>query len=167
MLRLRGRLGLMVAGLAALAVACTSAAAPGAGEQVTDRTFTMFDGQEASLTTTFAGQPLFVNFWASWCAPCIQEMPDIERLHQELGDQVTFIGFNLNDQRDRAEEMKDFTGVTFLLAEDPDGEVYADFGGFTMPMTYLVDESGTIVDSHGGLGTQAQFREMIERHLLG
>jgi cytochrome c biogenesis protein CcmG, thiol:disulfide interchange protein DsbE len=136
------------------------------GPGVPERSFTMFSGEEASFTTTYAGQPLLVNFWASWCAPCIEEMPDLERIHQDLGDQITLVGLNLQDDRASADRMVERTGVTYDLAEDPRGELFADFGAFTMPMTFFVDPSGVVVGRHGGLATEQQLRDLVAEHLL-
>lgn len=130
-----------------------------------EQPFTLFDGEQASLSTTYAGEPLVVNFWASWCPPCIEEMPSLEAIHQDLGDEITLVGINLQDEREAAERTVQLTGVTYELAEDPDGALFAAFGGFTMPMTYLVDADGTVVASHGGFGTEQQFRDLIDEHL--
>lgn len=111
--------------------------------------FTYFDGSEGTLDD-FAGTPLVINFWASWCAPCVAEMPDLESVFQEVGDDVAFIGFNVTDQRADADELVERTGVTYTIAEDPEGEIHRAFRGFAMPTTILIAADGTVARSHAG-----------------
>lgn len=134
------------------------------GPRVPDRSFATLDGGELSLTE-LAGTPLVVNFWASWCPPCVAEMPDLERVHTDLGDQLRVVGLNTQDERDRAEELAVQTGVTYDLGLDPDGALFGDFEVVSMPSTYLVDADGVIVHRHAGLLTEQQLRDLIAEHL--
>ena len=156
---------LLVAAL--LLSACTTVTGPvsGAeGPQVPSRAMVTLDGQERSLAA-MRGEPLVVNLWASWCPPCVAEMPDFERVHLDLGTQVRFVGINTQDDRARAQELADRTGVTYELTLDPDGAVFRDLEVIAMPTTLLVDDTGTIVHRHAGLLTEAQLRELLAVHL--
>jgi cytochrome c biogenesis protein CcmG, thiol:disulfide interchange protein DsbE len=127
--------------------------------------FEHFDGGAAELAD-WRGEPLVVNFWASWCPPCVAEMRDaFEPLHQELGEQVTFLGVNLQDNADAAGDVVEQTGVTYDLARD-DGTLFTAFGGFGMPLTALIDEDGTVVARHTGALTQAELEALVRTHLL-
>ena len=158
-------LGLIVA---LLLTACGAEAAPQddvtAGPPVPDRTFETFDGQQLSLDE-LAGTPLVVNFWASWCPPCVAEMPDLERVHLDVADQVRFVGLNTQDNRQQAETLVERTGVTYDLGLDPDGVLFSDFEVVAMPTTFFVDDAGAIVHRHAGLLTEQQLRDLIEEHL--
>lgn len=112
-------------------------------------TYTTFDGEEAS-TEQYLGRPLVVNFWASWCAPCVAEMPDFEAVHQRLGDQVAFLGLNLRDPVDEALDLAERTGVTYDLGRDPDGSLLSFYGGLGMPTTVFLDADGTVVEVWSG-----------------
>ncbi len=114
------------------------------GGQVGKLGFVGFDGA-AGTFAEFAGRPLVVNFWASWCVPCIKEMPAFEQLHQELGDSVGFVGVNVVDQQADAERMVDKTGVTYRLVRDPKSNLLNWFGGIQMPTTAFVDARGKVV----------------------
>lgn len=114
------------------------------GDQVGELAFTDFAGKEGTFAQ-FAGKPLVVNFWASWCAPCIKEMPDFETVHQEVKDEVTFVGVNVVDQVSDAERMAEKTGVTYQLVRDPKRSLLAWFGGTQMPTTAFVDAEGRVV----------------------
>ena len=135
-----------------------------AGPPAPDREFETFDGEVTSLEA-FQGTPVVVNFWASWCAPCIAEMPDFEEVHQEVRDEVRFLGLNTQDSREAADELVERTGVTYDLALDPDGDLFRDFEVFAMPTTFFVDADGHIAHQHSGLATKQQLRDLIEEHL--
>lgn len=161
-----GRLAKLLAGLGAMVVvlAACSGAESAEGPPVPDLEFETFEGELTSLPE-FQGEPVVVNFWASWCAPCIAEMPDFETVHQALQGQVRFLGLNTQDDRASADELVERTGVTYDLALDPDGELLRAFGVVAMPTTYFVSADGRIVHRHSGLATEQQLRELIDEHL--
>lgn len=131
-----------------------------------DVTFTTVDGTTASLDD-YEGQPLVLNFWASWCPPCVAEMGDALRpVHEAHSDEVAFLGMNLRDEPAAAQQIVDSTGVTYDLALDPDGEVFSAFGGVGMPTTVFIDGDGRIVDQHTGAITQDQLQAQVDR-LIG
>ena len=123
--------------------------------------FTMFDGAPATLAD-FSGKPLVVNFWASWCPSCVAEMSAAFRpVEEELGDEITFLGMNIQDQRALAEGLLAETGVDWVSAEDAAGELYLALGGIAMPFTVFIDAAGGIVDKHNGPLTADQLRDAI------
>lgn len=135
------------------------------GRAAPTATYTTFDDAEASVSD-YAGAPLVVNFFASWCVPCVREMPAFEQVHQDLGDQVAFLGMNVQDSITRGEELVDETGVTYDIGRDPDGSLLAQFGGVAMPTTVLVDADGTIVRVLSGGTTARELRDAIDEDLL-
>lgn len=156
----------VVAGI--LAAQGENGAAPpeaSAADRVPAQSFEMFDGSTASLAD-YAGRPLVVNFWASWCPPCLAEMPDFERVHQQLSGQVAFLGVNTQDTPEQAADLAVQTGVTYDLARDPAGELFQAFGVFGMPSTFFVSADGRIVDRHTGILTAEMLTERIEQMLF-
>lgn len=127
----------------------TAADAPTASlavaEQVPDVVIERFDGEPVQLAD-YQGQPLVVNFWGSWCVPCIEEMPDFQEVHQALGDQVAFLGVNVRDTPEAADVMVERTGVTYDLARDTDGAMGRAFDIANWPTTVLVAADGTVVE---------------------
>jgi thiol-disulfide isomerase/thioredoxin len=120
------------------------------GEPPPTFTFEYFDGGTGSLAD-FAGKPVVLNFWASWCPACVAEMPDFQAVHEELGDEVVFLGMDMQDiSRAAALSLVESTGVDYFLADDPTGEIFRAFGGFSMPTTVFINSSGEIVDTHSG-----------------
>lgn len=150
------------------ATATTAAGASGtaatARDAVPDVRFRYFDGSEGSLDD-FAGTPTVINFWASWCPPCIIEMPAFEAVHVELAPQVAFLGFNVGDEPGAARQLAEQTGVTYPLAEDPDSGIFQAFGGFGMPTTVLVDAEGMIVHMLSSRLRAQDLRALIAEHL--
>lgn len=152
----------LLAGLALVAAACGGAQAV-EGVPAPATSFALFDGSEASLTD-FRGQPVVLNFWASWCPSCVAEMSAAFRPVQErLGDEVTFVGMNIQDLRGRADDLLHETGVDWVNAEDPTGGLYQELGGLGMPFTVYIDADGQVVDRHNGPLTEQQLSDHIER----
>ena len=121
-----------------------------------------FNGKPFSLSE-YRGTPVVLNFWASWCPNCVAEMPDFERVHQELKGQVEFVGIDQRDDRRSAEDLAHETGVTYRLAEDPDGRVFDAFGGVGMPTTAFIDSDGNVVDVVTGQLNEELLRDYIDR----
>ena len=139
-------------------------APPGDGRPAPDVRFDYFDGTEGSLAD-FAGTPTVVNFWASWCPPCIVEMPAFEAVHRELRPQVAFLGLNVGDEAGAARRLADQTGVTYPLGEDPDSAIFGAFGGIGMPTTAFVDGDGMIVHMVASRLKAQDLRALIAEHL--
>jgi thiol-disulfide isomerase/thioredoxin len=112
------------------------------------------------------GRPVVLNFWASWCPPCLAEMPEFQRVHRRLGDRVAFLGVNQRDQAQAAERLARSSGVTYPLALDAAGRAFDAFGGLGMPTTVLIGADGTVADIVSGQLDETLLRERI-RCVLG
>lgn len=134
-------------------------------ETVPDVVLTGFDGEEINASE-YLGQPLVINFWASWCTPCIEEMPAFERVHQSLGDQVAFLGVNSRDEDEAAAQMIESTGVTYALAKDTDGALARALEVTNLPVTVLVLPDGTIAQTFQRKVSAERLCESINQVLL-
>lgn len=131
------------------------------GPPVPTLEFATFDGASATLAD-YDGRPLVVNFWASWCPSCVAEMSAaFKPVQEQLGEQVAFLGMNIQDERTLALQLVDETGVLFDLAEDPDGDLYTELGGLGMPFTVFVSANGLILEKHNGPLTEGQLGDKI------
>ena len=130
------------------------------GEAAPDTTFALLEGGSMSLAD-LRGRPVVVNFFASWCVPCIDEMPAFEEVHQELGDQIAFVGINLRDSVEAAEELVAETGVTYTIGRDPSGGIFQEFDAVKMPSTFVIGADGTVAASHAGALDARELRALI------
>ena len=97
------------------------------------------------------GQVVMINFWATWCGPCRQEMPLLEQLHQRyepLG--FTLLGVNVEEDSSNAEEFLHETPVTFPILFDPENSVSKLYDVSAMPSTVVVDRQGNVRFLHHG-----------------
>jgi thiol-disulfide isomerase/thioredoxin len=134
-----------------------------AGKPLPELTFTRFDGTKVNLSD-WRGKPLVLNLWASNCAPCVQEMPAIERVHKELKDRVTIIGIDTSDpSRSDARKLAAKTGVTYDLAIDQSGELAQALDFVVLPTTVLVDANGRVVKSHAGALDEGKLTDLIDQ----
>jgi thiol-disulfide isomerase/thioredoxin len=122
-----------------------------------------FDGEAVALAD-YAGTPVVLNFWASWCPFCIAEMPDFEDTSNAHTDQVAFIGVNLQDDAGAADSLAVETGVTYQLARDPQGVVYSAFGGIGMPTTVFIDADGVVAEVVTGALSRGDLEAKIDQH---
>ncbi len=134
-----------------------------AGEPAPAVTMLDFDGVEMTLAE-YAGTPVVLNFWATWCPFCIAEMPDFETVSRDTAGRVAFVGVNIQDDPAAAEAMAVETGVTYRLTRDPQGVVYAAFGGIGMPTTVFVDADGVLREVVTGQMSEEQLRAKIAEH---
>ncbi len=115
-----------------------------------DLPLTYLDGTTGDLGD-FRGRPVVLNFWASWCPACVAELPDFAEVHRELGHEVVFIGINMQEvDRLAAEALIADAGVAYLLADDPDGAIFQQFGGIAMPTSVFITEDGVVAEVYGG-----------------
>jgi thiol-disulfide isomerase/thioredoxin len=133
------------------------------GEALPELTYTAFDGGEVPLAT--GGRPLLVNFWASTCAPCVEEMPAIQQVADANAGVLGVLGLQVAEVAERGREMLARTGVRYPVGRDPDGEVIAALGGIVLPTTVLVTADGTIAHVHPGALDAAQLQALVDEHL--
>ena len=115
-------------------------------------------------TAGYLGQPLVLNFFAEWCAPCVREMPAFEEVHQEVGDSVAFLGLSIDRVASDGQALVDATGITYDVGRDATGDALGDLGGTGMPTTVFVDEAGTVVEVHSGELTADDLRARLDEH---
>ena len=103
-----------------------------------------------------------INFWASWCPACVAELPEFESVHQARSDEVEFLGIANADIRQAAESLADDVGLTFTLADDPDGALFREFGLIAMPSTLFVSPDGQIIEVFAGQLNEEALNERID-----
>jgi len=92
------------------------------------------------------GKVVFLNFWATWCIPCRQEMPAMEKLHRELkGQGLEVVAINYRETKEEIRKFFDELGLTFTILLDKDGKVSEEYGVWSLPLSYFIDRKGEFV----------------------
>ena len=126
--------------------------------------FTTEDGSTGTLDDHL-GEPLVINYFASWCAPCRAELPDFQAVHGQVGDEVTFLGINTDINESTWRSFVGETGITYETVFDPSRELFLSMQAKGMPTTVFLSRDGEILDSHTGILNQEQLLELIDTHL--
>jgi thiol-disulfide isomerase/thioredoxin len=122
------------------------------------------DTAETQLGDLLTGAPMVVNFFAPWCAPCVDEMPAFERVHQDVGDEVTFIGLAVPPDLDEAVDTVAATGVTYPTYADSLDDALLFFEGINMPTTVFLGADGEVLHVNTGPLTEDELRaELADR----
>ena len=109
-----------------------------------DFTLKSLSGKNIKLSEQ-RGDVVMINFWASWCGPCLQELPALEHLHQRYKDLgFTLLGVNVEQDLKEAKEYLKKVGVTFPILFDVTNQVSDTYAINGMPTTYLVDRDGNL-----------------------
>lgn len=167
MTRITLHLCALVAG-AALAVP-QGASAVEAGQPAPQFAMASLSGQGNVSINAHRGKVLYVDFWASWCAPCLKAIPALEKLRKEFPESdFQVIAINLDREPEKARKFLEDHPVGYPSASDPGGKLPEMFGLETMPTSYLIDRKGVVRYVHRGFkaGDDAEIRKRI-RELLG
>ena len=118
------------------------------GEHPTAPTFDLgrLDGRgRFDLASVRGKKPFVLDFWASWCVPCIHESKRLEAARKEYGDRVAFIGVDTKDFSGDARKWQKKHGITYPSVHDGSGSVLTEWGGLPIPRIFFVARSGKVV----------------------
>jgi peroxiredoxin len=150
---------------AALALAASTLASGAIAPQSAAPDFTLrtMDGPNVRLKEQ-RGRVVMVNFWATWCGPCRQEMPHLERLHRKYRSAgLVLLGVNVDDDTKKAADVAGKLGVSFPMLLDTDKQVSRLYDLATMPSTVLIDRDGKVRYVHRGY--HAGYEEHYDRQI--
>ena len=134
------------------------------GTDLSDLTFDLFDGGTGTIAG-YEGTPLVVNFFASWCPPCVREMPEFQAVFESLDGEVAFLGLSQDQTPEDALALVERTGVTYDVGWDLDLEVYGATESIAMPTTAFVSPSGELLDTFAGILDTEALTGLIENVL--
>lgn len=134
------------------------------GKKLPDFTLKTLDGKRVSLND-FRGKPVFVNFWATWCSNCRDEMVDFQKLQDEFGDKIVILAINRGESIEKQERFIDMglrekITVTYFMLVDPEDRMAEEFFVRPMPTTFVVDGKGIIVKVKVGQMLLPEMREL-------
>ncbi|NUN70449.1 MAG: TlpA family protein disulfide reductase [Bacteroidetes bacterium] len=133
-------------------------------DRLPDFTWRDASGKTVSFSEISKGRPVLVNFWATWCGPCVKETPDLVELHRELSKQgALFIGVSADQGDDAMELVTEFTAkfkVPYQIVVDNNGDLQRAIGSLRgYPTTFYLDKNGTIVKRLLGLQPKQRFAD--------
>lgn len=120
----------------------------------------LVDGPDVALDD-LGDRPVLVNLWASWCAPCREEMPLLQQAYERYGDRVGFLGVNTEDPRSAAVALLADLDVTYAQVVDTDKELMTGLAAPGLPVTLAVDADGRVVDRQIGQMSAARLDELV------
>ena len=134
------------------------------GKSAPDFTLTKLDGTNVKLSD-LKGKKVILNFWATWCGPCQQEMPDMEAFYKEHKENVEILAVNYTPSEKVGEEkVSNFAkekGITFPILLDKNIDVTTAYKVITIPTSYFIDTKGVIQDKFIGPMTQKRWRKEL------
>ena len=141
---------LMAAALVLVSVAAQADGGAQAGKPAPALSGKTLAGKPVSLAG-FKGKVVLVDFWASWCAPCKEEMPVLQKLNKKYGGQgFTVLGVSVDNEEDKAKEFIKKMGVTFPIMHDKGHAIAERYKPAKMPTSFIVDREGKIRFVHEG-----------------
>lgn len=133
------------------------------GEAAPDFELETLDGEVIRLSD-LQGEKVMLNFWASWCPPCKEEMPEIQKFYETYQDEINIIAVNFNEKDEKVIEFLDEFGYTFPIPLDSEGDVGSEYGVLTLPTTYFINSEGIIQEPrHVGPMTFDFMEEMMHK----
>jgi peroxiredoxin len=120
---------------------------PLAGEKrpIIDFSLKLVDGRTISLSD-FRGKVVFLNFWATWCPPCREEMPSMQALYRRFREQgLEILAVDIMENRKTVTNFLSDNDLTFPTVLDPDGRVSGSYGVQAVPATFIVDRDGKLI----------------------
>ncbi len=134
------------------------------GKKATDFTLKTLDGKNVKLSD-YKGKVVIIDFWATWCPPCRKGIPDLVAIQKEYKDNLVIIGISLDQQntiKDLAPFIKNY-GINYPVVLGTQ-QVVTDYGDIrSIPTSFVIDQSGNIVDTHIGLVQKSTYTNKIKQ----
>ncbi len=119
------------------------------------------DGNTKSLAD-FKGKVIFMNMWATWCPPCIAEMPSIDKLHEEVGEEVAFVMLSLDQDFQKAKDFDERKGYDLPIYA-PGSNMPSMYQSSAIPTTFIIDAKGNLALTHKGMADYStqEFKDFL------
>lgn len=107
------------------------------------------------------GKPVLVNFWATWCAPCVLEMPNFQEYYEKYPGAFEVLAVNFDEPHDTVSKFVKDVGVTFPILFDTDAKVHGVYRFPGYPTTYVIDSDGVVRFQHVGLMDESTLEKYL------
>jgi cytochrome c biogenesis protein CcmG, thiol:disulfide interchange protein DsbE len=145
-LGLRIAIGVLLAALSWTILKAIQEPLVATGDTAPDFSITTDRGTQVS-THNFGGRLLVLNFWATWCAPCVEEVPSLNQLQRMMaGSGVVVLGISVDRNEERYKAFLQKFNITFQTARDPNEDISYRYGTFKVPETYIIGAGGKVLD---------------------
>jgi peroxiredoxin len=115
------------------------------GDSAPDFSVTADNGRAVSLSN-FGGKLLVLNFWATWCPPCVEEIPSLHAFQKRFANAgVVVLGVSVDKDEKAYRDFLSKAQVSFVTARDPENKINADYGTFKFPESYIIDSRGKVL----------------------
>ena len=132
------------------------------GVAAPDFTGELMDGTSITLSE-LQGKPVIINFWATWCGPCVKEMPAFERLKDDFGDKIGIIAVNCGDDAETVKDFVEENGYTFPVVLDEEYSISMLYPTNSIPYTVVLDAEGKVTHiSTGALDADTMYERYKE-----
>jgi len=120
------------------------------GDTAPNFTVTTESGMKMALDH-FGGKVLLLNFWATWCAPCVQEVPSLNELQKRLGNSgLVVLGVSVDRSENAYKTFLKRFSIAFPTTRDPEENISNSYGTFKFPESYLIDKNGKVLQKYIG-----------------
>jgi len=135
------------------------------GSPAPDLVLQSLDGPQVSLSQ-YKGSVVLINFWATWCPPCKEEIPTLEaayRAHKDRG--FVILGVDVGEPGSVVRNFVKEMGISYVVLLDEQERMLVRYGGVGLPMSVLVDRDGIIRERHIGVISEAELQKYLDKHL--
>lgn len=129
------------------------------GKTAPDFELETLEGKKAKLSD-FRGKKVILNFWASWCPPCREEMPEFQKIYAS-NKEIVVLGVNLQESKEAIQSFTKKLEINFPILLDPNSQVKNMYNVFTQPVTYFIDENRKITDKKFGALTVEEIIQKV------
>ena len=133
------------------------------GDEAPDAQLPVLGSEETRSVSDFRGEWVLANFWASWCTPCREESPTLQRFSEQQNGEVIVLGIDTQDLSDDAVAFVEEFGLTYPMLRDPDTEepLSDDYGATGLPESFLIDPEGRVAAICRGPVTAEDLEEVV------
>ena len=131
------------------------------GKKAIDFEVELLSGEKVKLSD-YLGKPVFLNFWATWCGPCIGEMPYIEKIKNTYGDKLVVLAINGGELKTDVQAFVERMNYTFDVGIDEKNEALTIYDSMYIPLSIFIDKNGVIQERQVGALSESKMNEIIK-----